>query len=293
VTRTQTGGLTPVDFTYDAQGRLTSIAQGARTSAIAYDASSRPSALTDALSRTVTFGYDSADRVTTQTLPDTRTIWFGYDAGGNVTSLTPPGQPAHTLTYTPVDLTASYTPPAVPGSGATSFTFNEDKQPTAIQRPDGQATAFGYDASGRLNGVTFSRGALGYGYDSAGRVSTLTDPGGVGLTFGYDGSLPTSETWSGPVTGAVTRTFTNDFTVASETVVGSAAVGFGYDADGLLTAAGALMIARDPSTGLVTSGLVRLSFWATSELPNLVHGQRFEIREGQRVVGRGSIVDVG
>jgi RHS repeat-associated protein len=169
-----------------------------------------------------------------------------------VTSLTPPGRPAHTFTYTPVDLTASYTPPAVPGTGPTGYTFNDDKQPTAIQRPDGQTTAFGYDASGRLNGVTFSRGALGYGYDSAGRVSTLTDPGGVGLTFGYDGSLPTSEAWSGPVAGAVTRTFTTDFTVASETVVGSAAVGFGYDADGLLTTAGALTIARDAGTGLVS-----------------------------------------
>ncbi len=35
VTHTQVGTLTPVDFTYDAQGRLTTIAQGPRQSAIA------------------------------------------------------------------------------------------------------------------------------------------------------------------------------------------------------------------------------------------------------------------
>jgi RHS repeat-associated protein len=211
-------------------------------------------ALTDALTRTVLFGYDAADRVTTQTLPDTRTIGFGYDAGGNVTSLTPPGRPAHTFTYSAVDLTASYTPPlAVAGTGGTGYLFNADKQPTAIQRPDGQTTAFGYDSGGRLSAVTFSRGLLGYTYDTAGRVATLTDPGGVGLTFAYDGALPLGEAWSGPLAGAVTRTFSNDFDVATEKVNDAFEIAFGYDPDRLLTQAGALTIARDAATGLVTS----------------------------------------
>jgi RHS repeat-associated protein len=252
VTRTQVGALTPVDFTYDAQGRLTHITQGARASAIAYDGAGRPLALTDALARTVQFGYDAADRVITQTLPDTRTIGFGYDAGGNVTSLTPPGRPAHAFTYTPVDLTASYTPPTVTGAGGTGYLFNADKQPTAIQRPDGQATSFGYDTGGRLSAVTFSRGVLGYTYDTAGRVATLADPGGVGLTFAYDGALPLGEAWSGPITGAVTRTFSNDFDVSTEKVNDAFEVAFGYDPDRLLTQAGALTIGRDAATGLVT-----------------------------------------
>ena len=252
VTRTQVGTLTPVDFTYDPQGRLTTIAQGARQSTIAYDGSGRPSALTDANARTVTFGYDAADRVTTQTLPDLRTIGFGYDANSNVTALTPPGRPAHAFTHTPVDLTASYTPPAIAGTGATGYLFNVDKQPTAIQRPDAQTTGFGYDMAGRLSDVTFSRGTLQYTYDAAGRVATLADPGGVGLTFTYDGALPLGEAWSGPITGAVTRTFSNDFDVATERVNNAFDVAFGYDADRLLTQAGSLTIGRDPATGLVT-----------------------------------------
>jgi len=252
VTRTQVGSLTPVDFTYDSQGRLTSIAQGARQSTVAYDGAGRPAALTDALTRTVTFGYDAADRVTRQTLPDTRQIGFGYDPNSNVTSLTPPGRPAHTFTYTPVDLTASYMPPAVPGAGSTGYTFNVDRQPTAIARPGGQTTGFGYDGGGRLSTVTFSRGALQYTYDTAGRVSTLTDPGGVALTFTYDGPLPISETWSGPVAGVVTRTFSNDFDVAAENVNDASEIAFGYDADRLLTQAGDLTVDRDTATGLVT-----------------------------------------
>ena len=35
----------------------------------------------------------------------------------------------------------------------------------------------------------------------------------------------------------------------------------------------------------------RVSFWATDELPSLFVGQSFELREGARVVGRGTIVD--
>jgi YD repeat-containing protein len=169
-----------------------------------------------------------------------------------VTSLTPPGRPGHLFTYTPVDRTAAYLPPSVPGGGPTGYAFNLDKQPTEIQRPDGQTTAFGYDTGGRLSTVTFSRGPLQYGYDTAGRVSSLSDPGGVNLAFTYDGALPLSETWSGDVAGTITRTFTNTFEIATEQVNSTPAIAFGYDADRLLTSAGALTIARDPSNGLIT-----------------------------------------
>jgi len=38
------------------------------------------------------------------------------------------------------------------------------------------------------------------------------------------------------------------------------------------------------------SGLARLSFWAVDDLPLLTNGQRFEIREGARVVGYGEVI---
>ena len=180
-------------------------------------------------------------------------IGFGYDANSNVTTLTPPGRPGHTFTHTPIDQTASYTPPTVAGTGSTGYVFNIDRQPTEVQRPDGYTTLFDYGATnGRLNSVTFSRGSLGFGYDAAGRVSTLSDPGGVNLAFTYDGALPLTETWTGAVEGAVARTFTNNFELATEKVNDAFEVAFSYDDDRLLTAAGALTIARHPEHGLVT-----------------------------------------
>jgi RHS repeat-associated protein len=88
---------------------------------------------------------------------------------------------------------------------------------------------------------------------SPGRVSTLNDPGGVNLAFTYDGPLPLSETWSGPVAGSVSRTFSNNFDLATESVNGAQAVTFDYDDDRLLTAAGALTITRDATNGLATA----------------------------------------
>ena len=40
------------------------------------------------------------------------------------------------------------------------------------------------------------------------------------------------------------------------------------------------------------SGIAELSFWAVSELPTLTPGQQFEMREGPKLIGEGSILEV-
>ena len=40
------------------------------------------------------------------------------------------------------------------------------------------------------------------------------------------------------------------------------------------------------------SGFGCLSLWATAEIPDLSVGQGFELREGTRIVGHGSILDL-
>jgi elongation factor Tu len=39
------------------------------------------------------------------------------------------------------------------------------------------------------------------------------------------------------------------------------------------------------------SGTGRLSFWAVDELPNLFIGQQFELREGRRIIGHGTVAE--
>jgi RHS repeat-associated protein len=83
-------------------------------------------------------------------------------------------------------------------------------------------------------------------------VTGVTAPGGVTHAFAYDGTLALSETIGGPVPGTVAWTYDNDFRIASQSVNGGNTVTFAYDADSLLTGAGALAIARDAQNGLVT-----------------------------------------
>jgi RHS repeat-associated protein len=253
----QVAGLEPTAVTYDSRGRIATIVTGsgggARTFAFAYNAEGFLASITDPLGRLESFAYDAAGRVTSQTLPGGRVVQYAYDANGNLTSLTPPGRPAHAFTHTPVDLMASYVPPNVgAGTNQTLYAYNADRQLTQVSRPDGQTVAFGYDAAGRVNATTIARGTISYAYSpTTGQMTSIAAPDGLGLAYTYGGALLKTVTWSGPVAGTVARTNDNDFRVTGVAVNGSS-VAFAYDADSLLTAAGAMTLSRNAQNGLLT-----------------------------------------
>jgi YD repeat-containing protein len=185
--------------------------------------------------------YDTADRLTRHTLPGGRTVQFAYDSSGNLTSLTPPGRPVHAFSLTALNQDSVYAPPALgAGTWATQYRYNLDRQLTQIIRPDGVTVGLGYEpTSGRPGTVTFDRGTLGFSYGpTTGLLTGVTAPGGVNLTFTYDGLLPKTVTWAGPVTGSVGVSYNTDFRVTSQTVNGANSIAFGYDSDGLLATAG-------------------------------------------------------
>jgi RHS repeat-associated protein len=139
----------------------------------------------------------------------------------------------------------------------TSYAYNVDTQLTDVSRPDGKTISLAYDPFGRLvsqvlaeNGVTTRTDTLSY--DAAGRVSSVSGSNGVTATRLYDGFLDTGESWSGVVSGSVTRAYDSSFRMVSQSVSGGSAVNFAYDPDNLLIAVGALSIARDAQNGLAT-----------------------------------------
>lgn len=254
----EVAGLLPTSYTYDSRGRLATISQGtdadSRTTTFTYNSQGLLAAITDPLNRTVRFTYDAAGRVLQQTMPDNRVISYTYDAGGNLTSLTPPGQPAHTFNYTPVNLEERYTPPAL-GSDpvATAHSYNLDRQVTQIALPTGQTIDMGYDNAGRLSTVAFSRGVLQYSYNATtGRLDSVTAPDNLTLAYQYDGSLPTTEQWSGAIAGTVARTYDNEFRLTALAVNGNDTVNYLYDTDSLLWQVGDLRLTRDGQNGLLT-----------------------------------------
>ncbi|MFN0085968.1 MAG: hypothetical protein ACKVX9_11330, partial [Blastocatellia bacterium] len=247
----------PSTYSYDARGRLATVTHGAgmeaRASIFAYNTGGFLSSITDALSRVTMFTYDAAGRATQQTLPDARVIGYGHDAGGNRTSVTPPGRPAHTFSYNAIDLMTAYTPPVVAGTGPTGYAYNLDHQLTSITQPGVVTIDFGYDTAGRLDSRTIASGIYVYSYSgTTGRLTGITAPNGPGLALAYNGPLPLSQTWSGPITGSVSQTYNSFFLLASQSVNGANTINYAYDNDNLLTVAGALAISRSAVNGLVS-----------------------------------------
>lgn len=179
---------------------------------------------------------------------------MSYDGNGNVTSVTPPGRPAHAFNLTPADLESDYTPPDVGQPRTTHTDYNLDQQVSKVSRPDGDYITPTYDpVKGRLTALATSRGTNTYGYSSTtGQLTSITTFDGVGMTYGYDGSLHKDVTWSGPISGNVHKTYDSSFRLASESVTGGQTINFSYDNDDLITSAGAMTITRDPATGFVT-----------------------------------------
>jgi RHS repeat-associated protein len=251
----RTPGIDSVIYTYDNRGRLGQQQVGGRTWTYSYDTRGRLLSSLDPIGRRDSLFYDDADRLLRRVLPGGREVSFAYDSSGNLTGVTPPGRPAHSFSYTAVDQTGTYTPPAAGlPTPETNYTYNLDKQLTQISRPDGITLGFGYEAAtGRPSTATFDRGQLSFGYDATtGRLNAITAPGSLTLAYSYDGELPTSVTWGGAVSGNVGVTYNSDFRIAAQTVnTGGSSLTFNYDADGLLTTAGALGIKRNAQHGMV------------------------------------------
>jgi RHS repeat-associated protein len=279
ITSDARSGLAGVTGGYGGQfpGSFDSITAGSgsdvRTYTLHYDALRRIDKVTDPMARDILVEYDAADRINKLTLPGGRISAFGYDADGNLTSVTPPpvGHPSHTFSYTSADLDSTYTPPAVAGTGSTGYVYNADRQLELINLPDGQTTIDPeYDATtGRLATVTVPGGIYTYDYyganeappgtpggaPGAAKAITTTVPLTSALGFAYDGPLLTQTTWTGLVPSPVTvsRTYDNDFHVATTTVNGTSPIAFVHgDADGLLTQAGAATLTRNGPQGGVS-----------------------------------------
>jgi RHS repeat-associated protein len=140
----------------------------------------------------------------------------------------------------------------------TATTYNDAQQLEQIIRPGGDTVTYGYDTGGRLRTITHSPSGDLFTYtveSLTGRLESIEGPTGVDLDFGYLGELLTNETWSGAVSGSVSRTYDVTGRIATQTVAGGETITFGYDDDGLLTSttspSATFTINRSQTTGLI------------------------------------------
>jgi RHS repeat-associated protein len=257
-------GLTPLTFTYDSHGRLSSAAQGVRSATLTYGSDGHVASAKDQLGQTWSYSYDAVGQLLSSTRPDQASTTFSYDASGELTSITPPGKPAHLFSYDPDGRLATYTAPdAGQGAAVTTYDYDKDGALAKVTRPDGSVVQIAYDDAGRPETVSTPAGDIVSTYDApTGLVASSKGPYGVDLAYTYTGSLLTETTWSGAVTGSFDRTYDAFFRVATETVNGQVVTKatLSYDSDGLVTGvatpAGALTLVYDAGTPrLLTTAL--------------------------------------
>ncbi|HYW91468.1 MAG TPA: RHS repeat-associated core domain-containing protein [Gammaproteobacteria bacterium] len=251
----QVGDLRALHYGRDSRGRLISLTRGsgsgARKLSMSYGLNGYLASVTDPNGRTERFQRDALGRVTRETRPDGSQILFRYDANGNVTAAVPPGRPSHELDYDSHDDLASYAPPAIGGSReATRYHYDASHRLTSVDYPGGATATLDYGSGGQLVGVDTPRGTESYQYDQNTGQLTEISGGGETLDFSWDGFLPTTQSWSGAVSGSVGFTWDHYFRVTGITVAGND-IARAYDKDGLLTKAGQFTLTRDATDGMV------------------------------------------
>jgi len=242
------GSDTALSFNYNANGMLSSVVQGARTTSFGYNAQGFRSSVTNALTQATTYGYNSAGQVTSITTPDSRTTAFTYDATGRVKTITPPGKPAHNFYYNALELLQKYLPASLGGTpDPTEYFYNNDRQLTQVVRPDTTQVDYVYGSVTavlekiKVGSATF----FDFTYHSTkGFIDSISSFDGLKNTYSYNGNLPSSDTLTNSSTSAqiskVTRTYNNNFWMTALELRGDSgsspvSTSFGYDNGGMVT----------------------------------------------------------
>jgi len=247
---------------YDHLGELTSVADSyGDTTGYSYDYAGRLSTVTNPDGSSTQYGYDEAGNQTSvtdygpapsgQSAPQLRTESFGYDPNGDQTSVKDWNGNTTSYTYNAAGaLTSQVVPVSSSNSITTSYGYDPAGNPTSVTSGNRNATWTAYNSwnlpESVIKPATPAASAAAdrtwtTGYDADGRPVSVSQPGGISQSYGYDplGDL-TSEAGSGASAATATQTLTYDLDgrLASATAPGGTDT-YTYDANSdLKTAAG-------------------------------------------------------
>ncbi len=237
-------GLYDTSYNYDSRGRLVSVQKGSRVRSFLYNDQGLLESVTDPMNRKTTYSYDERGRLIEVKRPDGSSIHYAYDNNGNMIVLVSPTNVSHEFAYNKVKKKSLYD---TPSGGDYLYSYDKDRRLIGITYPSGVKINNVYDKA-RLIQVQTPEGNIDYSYECGEQVKSITD-GTDTITYGYDGNLVTSETFSGTLNQSLAYTYNNDFYVDSFTYAGDT-VNYSYDNDGLLIVSGNFSINRNAENGL-------------------------------------------
>ena len=243
-----------VIYSFDSNGRLTSLEDGnGEGMSYAYN-SGRVSTVTDAVGREMTFSYDGNGKLTQVSVPDGRSVSYGYTSG-RLTSVTDVRGKVWTYAYESHGLLEKETDPLshvvfrnVYGSDGrvaeqldalnneTTFEWDYETQTQTLTDPRTNEWKDVYEGNVLVARIDPFDSETSYAYDSSLNRTSQTDPLGKTWTMTYDarGNMLT-RTAPSPLSYEEEWTYSADNDVLSYTNGRGNTTSYDYDADGNLT----------------------------------------------------------
>jgi YD repeat-containing protein len=260
---------------YDVLNRLIRVTDpGNGQTQYAYNGIDRLVAVSDPRNLATTYNYDGLANLNAQASPDTGDTVNAYDAAGNLLTQTDAkGQPT-SYTYDALNRVTSIT-----FADGSKQSYGYDQGSNGLGRltffaetnPQNQIAIlhdYAYDAHGRaitenrtMNGVTY---AMRYGYDAAGRLSGVTYPSGRTVAYDFDalGRVSQVSTTPPPASGGATQVVVSNVAYQPFGGVKGYTLGNGqsytrsYDTDGRIASYGfgnqVFTLGYDPSGRIIS-----------------------------------------
>jgi RHS repeat-associated protein len=251
-------GTPLVSWTYDGAGRILSRVAGGQTTSYSYDDNGNRLTATSGAG-TITTTYDRLNRPMQVTISGDAGATSAYSYSLTSPSWTDPSG-TYAATLDAFDRQISLTDP-IHGSSPFTWTYRADGQLATVAAPNGNSTAFGYDAAGTMTSKNttgtggVSRAAYSFTYNRAGQIlteaSTITnDPSNGTTSYAYDklGRLAsftrgttTSYGWQevpnrSSVQVGANPVVTTTYSTANRPTTDSAGGSYGHDVEGRMTA---------------------------------------------------------
>ena len=175
------------EFDYDIDGKLTIERRPMlEEMAYEYDLQGRLWTITDANQQSTEYGYDARGRLDTIAYHDGKTVTLSYDRDGNLAGYDD-GVTSATYSYDAVGRKLTETVDYGPFQKSFSYTYYNNGQKQTFTAPDSSVYSYSYGTNNQLLSVQIPNlGAIAFSDYDWTRVGTVSYPGGVVRSLGYD-----------------------------------------------------------------------------------------------------------
>ncbi|MEK6225545.1 MAG: RHS repeat-associated core domain-containing protein [Chloroflexota bacterium] len=211
-TQVTQGNSVVTNYAYDDLNRLTSFTTHPTgvlnlTTSYILDGNGNPTQRTTADTVQTNYQYDALSRLKQVSATGLTTISYGYDELSHRTSLTD-GTGSSTYSYDGLGRLTQ----AVEPSGTLGYGYDLDSNRTTLTYPIVGAVSYVFSPAGRLSSLTdWGSRQSAYTYTASGLAKTLTVPGGMTTTYGYDNAQRLTSLLNSTSGGTITNdTYTLD-----------------------------------------------------------------------------------